>query len=63
MSADLLPLDPVTELVARSRALQQSMAGVIADSRAIFARSLAFRAEVSARMAQLRRDDWWPRAA
>jgi hypothetical protein len=63
MAANPLALESVTELLDRSRALQRATAVVIADCRAIFSQSQAFRAEVCAQMAHLRREDWCAGAA
>jgi hypothetical protein len=60
MSADPLAIDPVSDLLDRSRALRLATADVLAESRATFCRVLEQRAQVRAEIARLGQSDgYW----
>jgi hypothetical protein len=63
MAADPFAFDPLTELLARSRALQRATAAAIADTRAAFSLAREQRAHVRAQIAQLRLEDGCPGVA
>ena len=63
MSADPIAFEPVSELLNRSRALQEATAAATADSRAAFARLLETRAALGAQINALRWTDGCPTPA
>lgn len=63
MAADPLAFEPVSELVNRSRALQEATAAATAHSRAVFAQLLETRAALGAQINALRWADGSPATA